>query len=81
MMRSTSTGKLLSFPLSTPIPEAAVQNWNLRIVETRDNRVNARDYLQDEYNAMLVGEPITAVDEMLARVEQFREIVRTCPGR
>jgi|HubBroStandDraft_2_1064218.scaffolds.fasta_scaffold1037431_2 hypothetical protein len=69
MMRSTSTGNLLSFPLSTRVPEAAAQNWNLRILETRDNLVNALDYLRDEYNAMLAGEQITAADEILARVE------------
>jgi hypothetical protein len=34
MMRSISTGKLVWFPLSTPVPEAAAQNWNLRILET-----------------------------------------------
>ena len=73
MMRSISTGKLLWFPLSTPVPEAAAQNWNLRILETRDNLENALDYLRDGYNAMLAGEPITAADEILARVER-------CPG-
>jgi hypothetical protein len=69
MRLSTSGGKLLSFPLSTPVPEAAAQNWNLRILETRDNLVNALGYLRDEYNAMLAGEPITAADEILTRVE------------
>jgi 2',3'-cyclic-nucleotide 2'-phosphodiesterase (5'-nucleotidase family) len=69
MMRSTTTSKLLSFPLSTPVPEAAAQNWRLRILETTDNLENALDYLRDEYNAMLAGEPITAADEILARVE------------
>ena len=69
MIRSTSTGKLLSFPLSTPVPEAVAQNWNLRILETRDNLVNALEYIRDEYNAMLAGKPITAADEVLARVE------------
>ena len=48
MMRSISTGKLLRFPLSTPVPEATAQNWNLRILETRDNLENALDYLRDE---------------------------------
>jgi hypothetical protein len=69
MMRSTSTGKLLSFPLSTPVAEAAAQNWSLRILETRDNLVNALDYLRDEYDAMLAGESTTAADQILARVE------------
>lgn len=69
MVRSTSTGKLLSFPLCTPVPEAAAQNWSRRILETRDNLVNALDYLRDEYGAMLAGDSITAADEILARVE------------
>jgi hypothetical protein len=69
MMRATSKGKLLSFPSSTPVPEAAAQNWNLRILETRENLVNALGYLRDEYDAMLAGKPTTAADEILARVE------------
>jgi hypothetical protein len=64
-----NAGTLLSFPLSTPVPEVAAQNWDLRILETRDNLVNALDYLRDEYNAMLAGEATTAADEVLARVE------------
>jgi hypothetical protein len=61
--------KLLSFPLPTPVPEAAAQNWDLRILETRDNLVNALDYLRHEYDAMLAGKATTAADEVLARVE------------
>jgi hypothetical protein len=69
MIRVTSKGKLLSFPSSAPVPEAAAPNWNLRILETRENLVNALGYLRDEYNAMLAGKPTTAADEVLARVE------------
>jgi hypothetical protein len=69
MVHPRNAGKLLSFPLSTPVPEAAAQNWGLRILETRDNLVNALDYLRDEYNAMLAGKATTAADEVLARVE------------
>jgi hypothetical protein len=69
MVHPRNAGKLLSFPLSTPVPEAAAQNWDLRILETRDNLVNALDYLRDEYNAMLAGKATTAADEVLARVE------------
>jgi hypothetical protein len=64
-----NAGTLLSFPLSTPVPEVAAQNWDPRIVETRDNLVNALDYLRDEYNAMLAGKATTTADELLARVE------------
>jgi hypothetical protein len=69
MVYPRNAGKLLSFPLSTPVPEAAAQNWDLRILETRDNLVNALDYLRDESNAMLAGKATTAADEILARVE------------
>jgi hypothetical protein len=69
MVRSTSPGKILSFPSSTPASAATTQDWSPRILETRDNLVKALDYLRDEYNAMLAGEPITAADEVLARVE------------
>ena len=69
MVRSTSPGKILPFPSSTTVPEAAAQDWSPRILETRDNLVNALEYIRDEYNAMLEGKPITAADEILARVE------------
>jgi hypothetical protein len=69
MMRASSRGKLLSFPSSALIREATAQNWTLRILETRDNLVNALGYIGDEYDAMLAGKPITAADEILARVE------------
>src|ERR1700722_2367466 len=69
MVHPRNAGKLLSFTLSTPVPEAAAQNWDLRILETRDNLVNALDYLGDEYNAMLAGKATTAADELLARVK------------
>jgi hypothetical protein len=69
MVHPSNGGKLLSFPLSTAVPEAAAQNWDLRMLETRDNLVNALDYLRDEYNAMLAGNATTAADEFLARVE------------
>jgi hypothetical protein len=69
MVHPSNAGKLLSFPLPTPVPEAAAQNWDLRILETRDNLANALDYLRAEYNAMLAGKATTAADEVLARVE------------
>jgi hypothetical protein len=55
--------------LSRPVPEAAAQNWSLRILQTRDNLLNALDFLRDEYNAMLAGESIKVADEILAGVE------------
>jgi hypothetical protein len=69
MVHPRNAGKLLSFPLSTTVPEAAAQNWDLRILETRDNLVNALDYLRDEYNAMLAAKATTTADQVLARVE------------
>jgi hypothetical protein len=69
MVNPRNSGKILSFPSSTPVPEAAAQDWSPRILETRDNLLNALEYVRDEYNAMLAGKPITAADEILARVE------------
>ena len=71
MMGSTTTSKLLSFPLSTPVPEAAAQDWSLRILETGETLENALEYLRDEYSAMLAGASITAADEILARMIGF----------
>jgi hypothetical protein len=71
MVDPKNAGKLLSFPLSTPVPEGAAQNWDPRILETRDNLVNGLDHLRHECNAMLAGKATTAADEVLARVETF----------
>ena len=69
MIHPINAGKLLSFPATKHVSEVAAQNWSPRILETRDNLVNALEYIRDEYNAMLAGKPITAADEVLARVE------------
>jgi hypothetical protein len=69
MVHPSNAGKLLLFPLSTPVPEAVAQNWDLRILEKRDNLVNALEYLRNEYEAMLAGNATTAADEVSARVE------------
>jgi hypothetical protein len=69
MIHPINAGKLLSFPATKQVSEVAAQNWSPRILETRDNLVNALEYIRDEYNAMLAGKPITAADEILARVE------------
>jgi hypothetical protein len=69
MVHPRNAGKLLSFPLSTTVTDAAALNWDVRIVETRDSLVNALDYLRDECNAMSAGKATTAANEILARVE------------
>jgi hypothetical protein len=67
MVHPNNAGKLLSFP--APTPGSFAQNWNLRILETKDNLVSALDYLRIAYNEMLAGKPVKAADEILAHVE------------
>lgn len=69
MVHPNNAGKLLSFPAPTPAPGSAAQNWNIRILETKDNLVSALDYLRIAYNEMLAGRPVKAADEILAHVE------------
>jgi hypothetical protein len=64
-----NAGKLLSFPAPTPDPGSPAENWNVRILETKDNLVSALDYLRIAYNEMLAGRPVKAADEILAHVE------------
>jgi hypothetical protein len=69
MIHPNNAGKLLSFPAPMPAPGSPAQNWNVRILETKDNLVSALDYLRIAYNEMLAGRPVKAADEILAHVE------------
>jgi hypothetical protein len=69
MVNRNNAGKLLSFPVPTPVPESRAENWSLRILETKDNLVCALEFLRIAYNEMLAGKPVKSVDEVLARVE------------
>jgi hypothetical protein len=69
MVHTNNEGKLLSFPAATPASGSVAQNWNVRILETKDNLVSALDYLRIAYNEMLAGRPVKAADEIVAQVE------------
>ena len=69
MVHLNNPGKLLSFPAPTAASGSAAQNWNVRILETKDNLLNALDYLRIAYNEMLAGRPVKAADEIVAHVE------------
>jgi hypothetical protein len=69
MVYRNNAGKLLLFPAPKPIPGPPVDNWSLRVLETKDNLVSALDFLRIAYNEMLAGRPVKSVDEVLARVE------------
>jgi hypothetical protein len=69
MVHRNNAGKLLLFPAPEPIPGSPADNWSLRILETKDNLINALEFLRIAYNEMLAGKPVKSVDEVLARVE------------
>jgi hypothetical protein len=71
MVHPNNAGKLLSFPAPAPASGSLAQNWNVRILETKDNLVSALDYLRIAYNEMLAGRPVKAVDEIVAHVEEI----------
>jgi hypothetical protein len=69
MAHPNNAGKVLSFPAPAPALGSADQEWNVRILETKDNLVSALDYLRIAYNEMLAGRPVKAADEIVAHVE------------
>jgi hypothetical protein len=69
MVHPNNAGKLLLFPGPAPAPGSAAQEWNVRILETKDNLVSALDYLRIAYNEMLAGRPVKAAAEIVAHVE------------
>jgi hypothetical protein len=69
MVDRNNTGKLLSFSAPTPVPGSSAEDWSRRILETRDNLVNALEFLRIAYNEMLAGKPVKAADEVMAQVD------------
>lgn len=69
------TGKLLPFP--PPSPGSAVQDWGVRVLQSRDNLVSALDYLRIAYNEMLAGRPVKPAEEILAHVDAMVRSVDT----
>jgi hypothetical protein len=69
MEHRNNAGKLLLFPAPKPIPGSSVENWSLRVLETKDNLIGALEFLRIAYNEMLAGRPVESVDEVLARVK------------
>jgi hypothetical protein len=68
MVHRHNAGKLLLFPAPRPVAGPSAENWNLRILETKDNLTSALEFLRIAYNEMLAGRPVKSVDEVLARV-------------
>jgi hypothetical protein len=63
-----NAGKLLSFPAPTPVPGSSTEDWDRRILEIKDNLVNALEFLRTTYNERLAGKPVRAPDKILAQV-------------
>jgi hypothetical protein len=55
MVHPNNAGKLLSFPAPAPASGSLAQNWNVRILETKDNLVSALDYLRSAYKCWRKG--------------------------
>jgi hypothetical protein len=69
MADRNKAAKLLSFPAPTPVPGSSAEDWNLRILETKDNLVSALKFLRIAYNERRAGKPVKAADEILAQVD------------
>jgi hypothetical protein len=55
MADRNNPGKLLLFPAPTPVPRSSAEDWDRRILETRDNLVSALEFLRSAYNEILAG--------------------------
>ena len=69
MVDRNNAGKLLLFPAPTPASGSSAEDWDRRILETRDNLVGALEFLRTVYNERLAGRPIKAADQILTQVE------------
>jgi hypothetical protein len=69
MADRNNAGKLISFPARTPVSGSSAEDWNLRILETKDNLVSALKFLRIAFNERLAGKPVKAADEILAQVD------------
>jgi hypothetical protein len=66
-----NAGKLLSFPASKVASALPTEDWCLRVLRTKDNLVEAIEFLRIAYNEMLAGKPVKGADEILAEVESI----------
>jgi hypothetical protein len=71
MVNRTNAGKLLSFPAPKVTPAPPSENWCLKILKTKDNLVDAIEFLRTTYNEMLAGRPVKGADEILAEIESI----------
>jgi hypothetical protein len=69
MADRNNPGKLLLFPAPTPVPRSSAEDWDRRILETRDNLVSALEFLRSAYNEKLAGKPAKAFDQVRAQVD------------
>jgi hypothetical protein len=69
MVDRKNTGKLLSFPAPSLVPGSSTDDWDRRILGTRNNLVSALEFLRSAYNERLAGRPIKAADQILAQIE------------
>jgi hypothetical protein len=61
-------GKLLTFPPHTLSTES-VEQWIDQVLRTKDQLVDALEFLRTAYNEMLAGVPVREVDEVMAQVD------------
>jgi hypothetical protein len=71
MVDQNNTGKLISFPAPALVHGSSVEDWDRRILETRDNLVSALEFLRIVYNERLAGRPTKAVDQIMAQIESI----------
>jgi hypothetical protein len=55
MVHRNNAGKLLLFPAPKPIPGSPVEDWSLRVLETKHNLISALEFLRIAYNECWPG--------------------------
>jgi hypothetical protein len=69
-------GKLLTFPPHTLSTES-VEQWIDQVLRTKDQLVDALEFLRTAYNEMLAGVPVREVDEVMAQVDAILKSDKT----
>jgi hypothetical protein len=80
MDKRNSASKLLSFPAPTTVSYPLPQNWDFRILEIKDNLVNALQFLRSVYDDKLAGKPVRAAGEIFVQVETILKVHAELPS-
>jgi len=80
MDNRNNANRLLWFPAPTPVSYPLPQNWDLRILEIKDNLMSALHFLRSVYDDRLAGKPVRAAGEIFDQVETILKVHAQLPS-